>query len=53
VWTWATGAPQNLGVPFNIYATAEDSNFKFGTWLGFTKAHHTIHPEEKVLVGFG
>jgi len=35
VWPWARGAPQNFGVPFNISATAEASDFKFGTQLGF------------------
>jgi len=34
MWPWAMGAPQNFGVPFNISATAEASDFKFGTQLG-------------------
>jgi len=40
-WIWA-GAPQNFGVPFNILATAETSDFKFGMQFGFSKAHHKI-----------
>jgi len=32
---------------------AEDSDFKFGTQLGFAKAHHKITPIEKVGVAFG
>jgi len=28
----------------------EASNFKFGTQLGFAKAHHRIPPKEKVGV---
>jgi len=38
------GAPQNLGVPFNMYTMAEASDLKFGTQLGFAKAHHKIIP---------
>ena len=48
VWLWATGASGNLGLPFNISATAKASDFKFSTQLGFAKAHHKLHPEEKV-----
>jgi len=29
---------------FNIYTIAEAMNFKFGTQLGFAKAHHKITP---------
>ena len=29
------GASKNLGFPFNIYAMAKSSDFKFGTQLGF------------------
>ena len=36
-----------LGFPFNISATAEASNFKFGVQLRFAKAHHKITPREK------
>ena len=38
--------PEIWGIPFNISATAEDSNFKFGTQLGFDKAHHKITPKK-------
>ena len=31
-----------MGFPFNICTMAEDSDFKFGTRLGFAKAHHKI-----------
>jgi len=31
-----------LEFPFNISATAEFSNFNFGTQLGFAKARHKI-----------
>ena len=34
--------PKILGLPFNIYTMAEASDFKFGTQLGFAKAHHKI-----------
>jgi len=36
-----------LGFPFNISATAETSDFKFGIQLEFAKAHRKITPEEK------
>jgi len=32
------------GFSFNITATAEANDFKFGTQLGFAKAHHKITP---------
>jgi len=35
-------SPQIRGFPFNISATAEASDFKFGIQLGFAKAHHNI-----------
>ena len=41
------GAARNLGLPFNISATAEVIDFKFGTQLGFAKAHHNITPRGK------
>jgi len=44
MWPWVRGAPQNFGVPNNISATAEASDFKFGTQLRFAKAHHKITP---------
>jgi len=31
----------------------EASDFKFGTQLGFAKAHHKITPREKVRVALG
>jgi len=34
-------------------ATAEASDFIFGTQLGFAKAHHKITPTEKVGVALG
>ena len=37
-------------VPFDISAMAEAAEFKFGTQLGFAKAHHKIPPREKVYV---
>jgi len=42
--------PEISGFPFNISATAEASDFKFNTHLGFAKAHHKIIPEEKLVV---
>jgi len=45
--------PKNLGVPFNIYITADASDFKFGTQLGFAKAHQKITPRGKVRVAVG
>jgi len=44
---WARGVPQNLGLSFNITATAEASDFKFGTQLEFAKARHKIIPRGK------
>jgi len=41
------------GFPFNISATAEASDFKFGTQLGLAKAHHKITPIGKVGVSLG
>jgi len=38
----ATKASQISGFPFNIYIMTEASDFKFGTHLGFAKAHHNI-----------
>jgi len=40
-------------LPFNIYTTAEASDFKFGIHLGFAKAHHKITPRRKVRVALG
>jgi len=36
-----------LGFPFNISATAEASDFKFGMPFVFSKAHHKITPSRK------
>ena len=50
-WPWAREAPQNFGVPFNISATAEASDFlKFGTQVGFAKGHYQITPRGKMGV---
>jgi len=40
--------PKILRFPFNISATAEAIDFKFGTQLGFAKAHHKITPTGEV-----
>ena len=45
--------PKIWGFLFNIYTTAEASNFKFGTQLGFAKAHHKITPRGKSWHGLG
>jgi len=45
--------PKISGFPFNISATAEASDFKFGTYLGFAKAHHKITPRGKSDFGLG
>ena len=42
-----------LGFPFNISATAEASEFRFGMQLEFAKAHHKITPRGKVGVALG
>jgi len=39
-----------LEFPFNIFATAEASDFKFSMQFGFAKAHHKITPRGKVGV---
>jgi len=36
-----------LGVFFNIFATAEASDFKFGKQLGFAKAHSKFSPRRE------
>jgi len=45
--------PEIWGLPFNISATAESSDFKFGTQLGFAKAYHKITPRGKSVGGLG
>ena len=52
-WPWARGAPQNLGLPFNISATTEGSDFKIGRQVSFAKAHHKIPPRRKSGRGHG
>jgi len=52
-WPWARGALQNFGVPYNISVTAGARDFKFGTQLGFAKAHHKTTPKGKVGVALG
>jgi len=39
--------PKILGFPYNISATAGASDFKFGSQLGFAKAHHKITRRRK------
>jgi len=46
-WPWARRAPQILGFPYNISATAVASDIKFGAQLGFAKAHHKITRRRK------
>jgi len=45
--------PKICRSPFNIYTGAEASDLKFGTQLGFAKAHHKITPQDKVGVALG
>jgi len=45
--------PENFRFPFNISATAEASDFKFGIQLGFAKAHHKILHIRKKGVALG
>ena len=45
--------PQILGFPFNICATAEAINFKFGMPLGFAKAERKTTPRGKSGRGLG
>ena len=46
-WPWAREAPKNFKIPFNIFATAEASDFKFGMQIGISKAHYKITPKGK------
>ena len=39
--------PKILWFHFNIYAMAEARDFKFGTQLGFSKAHQKNHTQRK------
>jgi len=45
--------PEVWGFPFNISATAEASDFKFGIQLGLAKAHIKITPRGKSRGGLG
>ena len=45
--------PDIWGFPFNISATADASDFKFGRQLGFEEADHKITPIGKVWVSLG
>ena len=45
--------PEIWGFPFNISATAEASDFKFGTQLRFAKAYHKITTRGKSGSGLG
>jgi len=45
--------PKILGISFNISATAEASDFKFGMQVGFPRPIMKSHPEEKVGVALG
>ena len=50
---WTKGAPKIWRFPFTIYTMAKDSDFKFGTQLGFAKACHKITSGGKVGVALG
>jgi len=52
-WCGPGEFPEIWGFPFNITATAEARDFKFGTELGFAKAHHKITPIGKSRHGLG
>jgi len=45
--------PEIWGFPFNISATAEDSDFKFGILLGFPRPIIKSYREEKIRVVLG
>ena len=45
--------PEIWGFSFNISATAEAVDFKFGTQVGFAKAHHKITLKGKSGGGLG
>ena len=52
-WAWPGlgELPKILGLPFNISATAEASDFKFCMQLGFANAHHKIERKKWVRSG--
>jgi len=45
--------PKILWFHFNIFTMAEARDFKFGTQLGFAKAHHETTLRGKVGVALG
>ena len=53
MWPWARELSEIWGFPFNISATAEASDFKSGTQLGFAKARDKITPSGKSGGGLG
>jgi len=53
MWPWARGALQNFGVSFNISATGEASEFKFGTQLDLLRPIIKLNPEEKMGAALG
>ena len=53
MWPGLGKLPEIWGFLFNISATAEASDFKFGTQLEFAKAHHKITPRGKSGHGLG
>ena len=40
-------------IPYNISVTAGASDFKFGTPIGFAKAHEKLHAEERIVMALG
>ena len=53
MWPWAGELSKILEFHFNISATVETSDFKFGTQLGFDKSYHKITPRGKSWRGPG
>jgi len=51
-WPLAREAPKNFGIPY-FSTTAWARDFKFGTPLGFAKAHHKTTLRGKVSVALG
>jgi len=46
VWPWSENSPK-FGAPYNIYALAETSDFKFGTQVGFAIRLSYNHTNDK------
>jgi len=46
-WPWARDLAKISEFPFNISATAEASDFKFGVQLGLPRPIIVLHSEEK------